>query len=271
MIEYLKQAFWFGPNLPGLGRLPVNALAVLGFGIFGFVHPGFWLMGTGLEAAYLASLVTHPRFQRLVDARGRGQMAAEAEQSRQELIRSLDLPSRQRLITLEGKRGRILDLARESQAGDFELESARDALNRLLWIYLKLLVARRQLAATRTQANEADLQRKAADLERGLASGSLPAALRDSQTATLKILRQRLENLERCDESLQQVDSDLARVEAQVDLAAESTALRGGGAAVTANLELASQALDGGIDFGDSEATVHALDQAYAAPPRLRA
>ncbi len=38
MIEYLKQAFWAGPSLPGLGRLPVNALAVLGFGILGFGH-----------------------------------------------------------------------------------------------------------------------------------------------------------------------------------------------------------------------------------------
>jgi hypothetical protein len=270
MIEYLKQAFWAGPNLPGLGRLPVNALAVLGFAILGVGHPGFWLMGAGLEAAYLASLVSHPRFQRLVNAQQRSQATDAAEQGRQELIRSLDLPSRQRLITLEGKRGRILDLARESQAGDFEMESARDALNRLLWIYLKLLVARRQLAATRSQANEADLEQKAADLERGLAAGSTSAALRDSQTATLKLLRQRLENLERCDENLKQVDSDLARVEAQVDLAAESVALRGGSAAVTANLELASQTLDGGIDFGESEATVHALDQAYAAPPRAR-
>jgi hypothetical protein len=270
MLEYLKAAFWAGPSLPGLGRLPLNALALLGLGILGFGHEGFWLLGAGLEAAYLASLVTHPRFQRMVDAQRRSQATVEAEQGRQELIRSLDLPSRQRLIALEGKRGRILDLARDSRIGDFELESARDALDRLLWIYLKLLVARRQLASTQAQANKADLQQKAADLERNLAAGSTSASLRDSQTATLKILRQRLENLERCDESLQQVDSDLARVEAQVDLAVESAGLRGGGAAVTANLELASQALDGGIDFGESEATVQALDQAYAAPPRPR-
>jgi hypothetical protein len=270
MIEYLKRAFWAGPRLPGLGRLPVNALALLGFAILGFGHPGFWLLGAGLEAAYLGTLVSNPRFQRLVAAQQRDETATEAEQGRQELIRSLDLPSRQRLVAMEGKRGRILDLARQSQAGDFELENARDALSRLLWIYLKLLVARRQLAATRAQANEAELEQKAADLERSLAAGESSASLRDSQTATLKLLRQRLENLERCDESLKQVDSDLARVEAQVDLAAESAALRGGGAAVTANLELASQALEGGIDFGDSEATVHALDQAYSAPPRTR-
>jgi hypothetical protein len=270
MIEYLKRAFWAGPSLPGLGRLPVNALALLGFTILGFGHPSFWLLGAGLEAAYLGTLVSHPRFQRLVNAQQRSQTSAEAEQSRQELIRSLDLPSRQRLITLEGKRGRILDLARESGAGDFELESARDALGRLLWIYLKLLVAKHQLQSTRTQADAADLKRKITDLERDLASGAATAALRDSQAATLKLLRQRQDNLDHCDESLKQVDSDLARIEAQVDLAIESTALRGGGAAVTANLELASEALDGGFEFGESEAAVNALDQAYAAPPRAR-
>jgi hypothetical protein len=36
------------------------------------------------------------------------------------------------------------------------------------------------------------------------------------------------------------------------------------------DLELASEALDGGFEFGESEAAVNALDQAYAAPPRPR-
>ena len=205
-----------------------------------------------------------------MDAESRNLTAADVAQGRQELVDSLDPASRQRLAALEGKRERILSAAREARAGEFELESARDALDRLLWIYLKLLVARHQLAATRTQADAAGLQQKAAELERALAAGGASASLRDSQTATLKILRQRLENLARCDESLPQVDSDLARVEAQLDLAVESTALRGGGAAVTANLELASQALGDGLDFGDSEAAVNALEQAYAAPPRPR-
>lgn len=270
MIEYLKRAFWAGPNLPGLGRLPLNALTLLGFGILGFGHPSFWLLGAGLEAAYLGTLVSHPRFQRLVDAEGRSPAMAEAEQGRRELVDALDPPSRQRLAALEKKRERLLGAAQESRAGEFELESARDALDRLLWIYLKLLVARHQLVATRTQADADGLARQAADLERALTAGGASATLRGSQAATLKILRQRLENLERCDESLHQVDSDLARVEAQVDLAVESTALRGGGAAVTANLELASQALGDGLDFGDSEAAVNALDQAYAVPPRPR-
>lgn len=272
MIEYLKRAFWAGPQLPGLGRLPVNALTLLGFSILGFGHPGFWLLGAGLEAGYLAVLVSNPRFQRRVNAEARDRQSVDAEQGWQALVSSLDPPSRQHLATLEEKCRRILAVAQEAQGGDFEMESTRDALGRLPWIYLKLLVARRQLTATRAQANAGELERKAADLERSLAAEGTATALRESQAATLRILRQRLDNLRTCDESLKQVDSDLARVEAQVDLAVESTALRGGSAALTANLELASQALDAGLDFGDSEAAVHALDQVYAAPrPREHA
>ncbi len=270
MIEYLKRAFWAGPALPGVGRLPVNALALLGFSILGFGHPGFWLLGAGLEAAYLATLVSHPRFQRRIDAEGRSRASLTAEQGRRQLVDALDPASRQRLAALEEKCRRLLAAAEESQEGDFERESARDALDRLPWIYLKLLVARHQLTATRARADEADLQRQAAELERQLGAGGTSSALRESQAATLRLLRQRLDNLQRCGDSLQQVDSDLARVEAQVDLAVESTVIRsgGGGAAMTANLELASQALDAGLDFGDSEAAVQALDRAYAPATR---
>ncbi len=267
MLEYLKRAFWAGPQIPGLGRLPLNALALAGFGILGFAEPAFWLLGAGLEAAYLTAVSSHPRFQRLVEIQLRNQTSVTAEQSRQALIQTLDLPSRQRLVALEGKRGRVLDLARE--AGEFELESSRDALDRLIWTYLKLLVARRQLTASRDQASGADLKTRIASLERDLAAKESPAALRDSQAATLRILRQRQENLESCDHTLKQVDSDLERVEAQIDLALESATVRGGGAIATANLELASQALED-LDFGESEAAVHALDAAYSAPPRSR-
>jgi hypothetical protein len=269
MFEYLKKAFWAGPSVPGLGRLPVNALAALGFGILGFGHPAFWLLGLGLEAAYLTAVASHPRFQRLVEAQRRHQKSV-ADQSRRELIDKLDSEARKRLALVDTKCQHILHIARESHAGEFELESQREALDRLSWIQLKLLMARHHLEASRVHASEADLKRKIAGLERDLAAGGSPSTLRDSQAATLKILRQRLENLSRFEETLKQVDSDLSRIEAQVDLALESAGLRGSGAAVTANLELAGQILDEELYFGDSEATVLALERAYSAPPGVR-
>jgi len=267
MLEYLKAAFWVGVDLPGLGRLPVNALLVAACAILGFANPGFWLLGAGAEAALLTALATSPRFQRAVQARRQSDAAGEAEVHRQELLRRLDPVARKRYAALEDKCVRVLQASQEAQAPEIGLESSRDALSRLSWIYLKLLVARFHLEASRVAVSEAELRRQLADLERALAATGQSPALRESQSATRKILEQRLQNLERCQQTLQEVDADLGRIEAQVDLALENANLRGSGAVVSANLELASQILDDGLYFGDSERDVAALDEAFSAPP----
>jgi hypothetical protein len=271
MLEYFKRAFWIGAPVPGLGRVPVNALATLGFGILGFGHPAFWLLGAGLEAGFLGLLATHPRFQRLVDAERRSRDAQQADRREQDLAGKLDPEARRRLDALREKCSKVVQIARDAQAPDFTLESSRDALDRLQWMYLKLLIARHYLESSRVHASESDLKQRLAALDRDMAAGGTSASLRTSQAATLKILEQRLANLERCEQTLKEVDSDLARIEAQVDLALESATLQGGGAVVTANLELASQILEDGLYFGDAETAVSALDQAYSAPQRTRA
>ncbi|HYL05912.1 MAG TPA: hypothetical protein VE075_07720 [Thermoanaerobaculia bacterium] len=267
MLDYLKAAFWIGVPVPGLGQVPVNVLLVAGCAILGFANPGFWFLAAAAEAALLTILATNPRFQRVVDARRLSAVAGEAELHRQELVRRLDPAARKRLAALDDKCARVLQVQQEAQAPEIGLESSRDALSRLRWIYLKLLVARFHLEASREQVKEDDLKRQQADLDRSLAAPGMTAALRESQSATRKILEQRLENLDRCQQTLKQVDADLGRIEAQVDLALENANLRGGGAVVSANLELASQILDDGLSFGDSERDVAALDEAYSAPP----
>jgi hypothetical protein len=298
MLDYLKAAFWIAIPVPGLGRLPVNVLLVAGCAILGFANPGFWLLGAGAEAALLTVLATNPRFQRAVDARRLSAAAGEAELHRQDLVRRLDPAARKRLAAVDDKCARVLQVQQEAQTPEIGLESSRDALSRLSWIYLKLLIARHHLvealqgqagdeqrvprlatggAAADQQgaprpamaggAAEVDLKRQLADLDRALAAPGVTPALRDSQQATRKILEQRLQNIDRCQQTLKEVDADLGRIEAQVDLALENANLRGGGAVVSANLELASQILDDGLSFGDSERDVAALDEAYSAPP----
>lgn len=268
MIDYLKKAFWAGPVVPGLGRVPVNALAATGFAILGFGEPAFWLLGAGLETAYLAFVATDARFQRWVDRQKK--LAAQPErvtESREGLVQKLDPQARRRLAELEAKSARILQVATDAQGTDLGLEGSRDALGRLDWIYLKLLVARHHLESSRVPAGESELKRQIAELEREMARGGGSSSLRASREARLDLLRQRLLNLERREETLQEIDSDLARIEAQVDLALENASLQKGGAVVAANLELASEILRDGLYFGDSEGAVLALDQAYGGPP----
>lgn len=271
MLEYLKAAFWSGAVVPGLGRLPLNVLALSALGILGFANPGFWLLGAGLEAAVLAALATNPRFQRAVDAHRRAAADDETERHRQDLLRRLDTPARQRYAAVEATCARVMQASEEAQLPEFALETNRDALSRLSWTYLKLLVARFHLEESRVQVSEATLRGQLAGLDATLARRDLSPALRESNEATRRILGQRLETLERCRQTVQEVDADLGRIEAQLGLALESAHLRGGGAAAAANLDLASQILDGGLYYGDSERDVAALDAAFGPPPAVKA
>jgi hypothetical protein len=269
MNDYLKRAFLLRVPVAGLGRFPLNVAAVLGFGILGLGNPAFWLLGAGIEAGYLALVATNPRFQRLVAAQRSAEAVAHAGNRRDELVSKLSLEARRRYEALEQRCAKALAVGAEAAGSDFGVEAARDSLNRLSWLYLKLLVARHYLEASRVSTSTAALDARIAELDRALAQPA-SAALRESQLGTRRIIEQRRENLGRCEETLREVDSDLARIEAQVDLAVENANLRGGGVAGAANLQLASQILENGLYFGAEEQEVAALDEAYGEPPPVR-
>jgi len=240
---YLREAFWLRAPLPGLGRVPLNAVAALGLGILGLGHPAFWLLGIGLEAGYLGMLAGHPRFQRWIDAQRRSAgIASPATELR------LAPEARERLERLERKCARIAELQSAARAEDFG--ENRDALDRLLGLYGQLLASRSELESSRARIDSADLERRIASLEREIERPDASAALRDSQAATLKLLRQRRSTLGRCQELLLEVDSDLERIENQVDLTLENAGLPGRDDLAKANLELASELLERGLDFG---------------------
>lgn len=271
MLEYFRRAFWWRFPVPGLGPVPANVLALVGFGILGFGEPAFWLLGAGLELGYLFLFATHPRFQKLIQAerrpRERTLAEGDAGTSRAALLAKLDPAARRRVEAIEAKCRRVLELAADSQADGLTLEHSGEALSRLSWTFLKLLVGRRHLESSRASAGAAALERQIGDLEASLASPETSTALRRSQEATLALLEKRRQNLARYDQTLSEIDSDLERIEAQIDLAGESAALSGRQDDVTAHIELASQDLSDGLDFGEASGLVAALDRAYAAPP----
>ncbi len=269
MWRYLKAAFWISAPVPGLGRIPVNALTMLAFAIFGIAHPGFWLIGLGLEATWLMSAVGSDRFRALIDASAGQIEEGTTEDQRQALIARLSSEHRQRFGTLEKKSARALDLQREAGVSEVMRELNADSLHKLVWFFLKLLVARENLQALGDASMRRDLREHVEKLQREL-EGRVSFALRESKEATLKILQQRLAHVDRREESLAEIDSDLTRIEAQLDLAVDSAGLRGKGGAVSADIHFVSQFLDDGV-FGEASASITALDQTYSAPsPQAR-
>jgi hypothetical protein len=266
MWRYLTAAFWARPAIPGLGRLPLNVLALIGVGVLGLANPGFWLLGLGVEAAYLFTLATNRRFQKIIDAEQITISPNDAEQKRQALINSLHPDERQRLSAIEAKAERILTVQRQSQFSDFALDGTREALGRITWVYLKLLIARHRLLDQARLDTPGELEQRVTTLERELASNQLSEAIRTSKTATLEITRKRLETLERRQQSLAEIDSDLVRTEAQIDLALENAAIQNQPSAIGSDLNLASHLLDSGL-YGADAAMVMDLDQTFAPAP----
>jgi len=263
--HYIKSAFFVRAEVPGLGLLPVNVLLACAFGILGFAQPAFWLLGVAVEAVVVAGLAFNPRFQKYVKAQELQTAQDDDERRRQELIRLLDQKSSDRRTLLSAQCQRILDVFRNQQAEDYIIDSNRQALNSLKWTYLKLLVARHHLLSPPDNETEATLEEKIADLGRQIADASAPESLRQSQAATQAILKKRLANIQRREQTLAEIDSDLTRIEAQVDLILENATMQSKPHTISTDIELASDLLGAGV-FGEDEQAVSALDRKYLAP-----
>lgn len=262
MWRYLKAAFLVGVQVPVLGRLPVNALAAAGFLILGFGHPGFWFLGLAAEAAIVPTLAFNKRFQNVVDADEQQLASGESVTKRAGLVQLLPTDYRGRLTALERKCARVIEVYQNAQAEEFVVDTNRDALENLKWIYLKLLIARYHLLTAGTDDTAAVLNKKIESLQADLASSRDTAALRQSKAATLDILKRRLANIERREQSLEEVESDLTRVESQVDLILDNAAMQGKPQTISTDIELASDLVSGGM-FGDAESAVADLDRDY--------
>lgn len=262
MWRYLKAAFLVGMDVPALGRVPVNALAAAGFLILGFGHPGFWFLGLAAEAAIVPTLAFNKRFQQVVDAEDRQISSDDSEAKRDSLIQTLPADYKKRLADLQRKCGKVLEVYRNAQAEDFLIDTNRDALENLKWVYLKLLIARYHLLTAGTDDTPDSLIKKINSLQEELGDATETPALRQSKAATLDILKRRLANIQRREQSLEEVESDLTRVESQVDLILDNAAMQGKPQTISTDLELASDLVSGGM-FGDAESAVADLDRDF--------
>ena len=219
MWQYFKGALLYPPN----------AILAAAFGVLGFVTPSLWFMGLALEGTVLAVLALTPKFRRKVDAQ-------RLETARRALIATLPGESKQRALEFDracAQLDRLMGLA-----GDFTAETNRGALQRVQWIYLKLLIARSNVVG----ASASDLGAKIAEIEADLQDASGTEIVRKSKTATLAILRERLANVQRRKETLDEIESDLARIEAQVELMLDNAAMQGKPLTLLTEFELNSLA-----------------------------
>jgi hypothetical protein len=216
------------------------------------------------EVTYLGMLGTHPKFQRYVDAQeamaGREPGSVLAAEAFERMIKAL--PSRQ-LRRFEGLLSRCHSLRQIAQqmraseeiglgADPLPLEDIQlSGLDRLLWIYLRLLYTQHMLERFFESTSEARIRDEIRRLEERLArtpaaeaAGSSPRqVIRKAIEDNLETCRGRLANLQKARENSELVEAEIERLENKIQSITEMAINRQDPQFVTGQVDQVAESL----------------------------
>lgn len=275
--DLLRAAFSARP----LGMVvPPNWVALAAFGLLSLLSPGFLVVGAGLEIGYLAALVTNPRFQRFAAGLQLAASHGAWDGKLEPLLKSLDDGDRKRYEALAARCRGILATRDGAGAGVSTGDATHaQALARLTWVYLRLLVTHRNVErALRAPGDDgrattdAALTQRLADLRKRLEQPSLDDDLRRSLGSQAEIVDQRLAQRKAARETQDYVEADLTRIEEQVDLLREQSALQTDPEALSRRLDEIVGGLGGTTQFIAEQQKVYgAVEDLLTEPPPLTA
>jgi hypothetical protein len=271
--NYIKAAF----NARPIGMfVPPNWVGLAGFAMAGFLNPGFWAIGAGLELAYLFGLSTNSRFQRVVDGKKLLDERKNWQEKLSKMIAQLGPEERERYWKLERRCQQIIEQQRSGSGGSAaELDMQGEGLGRLLWIYLRLLRTRQQIVRVVRESldlerNKEPLDRRMQRLTAALEQEAVNENLRKSLEGQLEILRQRMEKRKETREKLVFLDAELVRIEEQVELIREQAVMASEPHAVSERIDQIASTLSGTQQWiRDQQQILGAMDEALTEPPPL--
>jgi hypothetical protein len=216
--SYLAAAF----NARPLGMpIPPNWFGIAAFGFLGgFINPGLWLIGLGLEGLYLWSLSRNERFRKTVDA---GAGVADSSTRYEELLSNLDSAAQSRQYEIEQEAAEIVALLQRSQTHGSQIGDVRQ----MAWLHLKLLAARASLSEV---IEVADRERKKLDEQEKrcrerLAAPDTDDELRRSLEQQIEVIVSRRAAHTQAEKRHELVDAELGRLRQQVSLVREQVLL----------------------------------------------
>jgi hypothetical protein len=229
--------WWAAFNARPLGMpIPPNWFGLAAVGLLGaFINPGIWLMGAGLELAYLKLLAGNSRFRKTVDAASGAPPEVNPVDARyDEFIAQLGYPEKRRHQDIERRASEILATLKRTPL----LESHSDSVEQLVWLHLRLLVAMVSInrvidTASRERAQLAEQEKQiAARLARPEISDELKRSLEQQQ----HVIDQRQQAHDDAGKRLEQVEAELVRIDHQIALIREQALLASDDGAVGASL-----------------------------------
>lgn len=220
-LQYAKAAFFNQWHLLGLGALTMLSLigpatlATLPFVIAG-------------EILYMSAMCTNARFQRLVDAKAGGteeeKKIKESQAKFQSLYYGLDPDSRRTFDELRERCEIISKNTGQDQTLDKISNHQSEGINKLLWVYLKLVNSRVNLNKFLKTIDDKQFDKMEKDAKRKLETlGSEPSKekMRRSIEDTLKTLAARKLNFVKAQENYDFTGLEMDRIAAKLTTLSE--------------------------------------------------
>jgi hypothetical protein len=268
LLDYVGAAF----NARPFGMfVPPNWIGLAAFGLLGAINPGFWVLGAGLELGYLALLATNARFQRVVNAADLSGVERDWQRKVAGLVSRLEPADRRRYEALATRCRTILEPQSHGSGALEGLQAQSEGLSRLLWMYLKLLVARQAIGRVVADA-EADgsIERRLRDLEAQLERRETNDDLRRSLSSQVDILRQRVAQQSEARQKIVFLDAELVRIQEQVELIREQAALSTDPERLSERIDEIAATLGGTAQWiRDQQQVYGAMEDLIADPPPL--
>ena len=240
LLRYLKEAFMFRWNLLFLGGATAAAFVS---GHYDIALP----IVAAAEVTYLAGLSTLPRFQGAIDAKARAEERKGGGPGRNtnesnvnardkilEVLKSLTEDRRSRFLRLRARCVEMSRIAnavrgetRDSSGASTELRTP--ALDRLLWVFLRLLLSEQAISRFLQAADQAGIDKTVTDLkvrrkkradsvgEVNQADDKIIRSLDDS-IATAELRR---ENVEKAKTNAEFIAAELDRLENKIQAVTE--------------------------------------------------
>lgn len=227
LSSYIKSAFFTRWNL----------LAILAAGAAALLTP--WpdallpLIAAG-ELTYLAGMVSNTRFRTAIDAQEHAAKTSKGKTKRrpapvslQQLIESLPPASRRRFVQL---RSHCLEMshiavgvqgqASRSTKGD---ELRTPALDRLLWVFLRLLVSQHALERFISNTDETELTQKLADVRTKFeaAQNGSDERIKTTLQDSIAVAELRLSNYQKAQSNAEYIELELDRIESKIQALVE--------------------------------------------------
>ena len=243
IAEYAKRAFFYRWNLLAfLGSIAVAGMSPYPDAIFPLV--------AAAEIVYIAGLVSNSRFRQAIDAdvhqANTQQTAATTQRSLQDVVAAFPFEARTRFEQL---RARCLEMraiaqgvrGRQQPAGE---DSNTQALDRMLWVFLRLLTSQLYLQRFLEKTNEVEIRNRMKEAEAKLQTqGSADERIKRSLEDSLLVQQQRLDNYNKAKLNLDYVRVELDRIEAKIQAITEAAVNRQDPDFLTSQIDSVSESM----------------------------